>query len=726
MKGITSQFLLPVGALVILLSGFVLYRTYATTRTHLNELMDQQAALALEFDLAIRKYVADEIRPRAEQSAAPGEFVPETMSTSFVARSVFEHVRREFPDYIIKFSSDNPRNPANQATPDELRMIAYFNANPDVDRWKGIVELDGKEYFAQFRARRMKESCVRCHGDPADAPASLVERYGPIAGFHRPVGEVVALDTIAIPMDSATAALSSGLAEKSAILIGGLLLFFGAIVLVFRLVVIRRLAAMGAHFEQITAQPDSAQIATINVGGHDEISVLAGSFNVLTVRLRAAYASLECRVAERTKELANTTAELKRSEQELRKAHATAKQVLEAFTSVLIGVNADNRVTVWNVTAAHLFGIEAKIVMGQLFDDLGFEWDHAVIARAMSECRAERRRVRIEEMRFTHRDGTVGYLGLTLAPLDTGADGGVGVLLVAKDITEQRIFQSQLTQAQKLESIGQLAAGIAHEINTPTQFVGDNTRFLKDAFQDLQGLLAKYVQLAEADRSGSATSEILAVIDAAEKKLDRDYLLEEIPQAIMQSLEGIERVSQIVRAMKDFSHPGGRGKEAVDLNQAIESTVTVTRSEWKYVAEMVMDFDPALPRVPGLAGDFNQVILNIVINAAHAIAGVVDEDSGEKGTITIATRRDGDWAEIRISDTGTGISAEHRSKVFDHFFTTKEVGKGTGQGLAIAHAVVTEKHGGSLTFETKMGVGTTFIIRLPIEASCLAEIGCAP
>ncbi|MBU0595079.1 histidine kinase, partial [Candidatus Bipolaricaulota bacterium] len=198
-------------------------------------------------------------------------------------------------------------------------------------------------------------------------------------------------------------------------------------------------------------------------------------------------------------------------------------------------------------------------------------------------------------------------------------------------------------------------------------------------------------------------------------ELDLDFLKEEIPKAIAQSLEGVGRVAEIVRSMKEFSHPGGTEKQATDLNRAIEATITVARNEWKYVAEMAMDLDPDLPPVPCLAGDFNQVILNLIINAAHAIGDVVGENSGEKGTVTITTRQNGDWAEIRISDTGTGIPEENRSKIFDHFFTTKELGKGTGQGLAIAHAVITEKHSGTITVESEVGKGTTFIIRLPIE-----------
>ncbi|MBN2560066.1 MAG: response regulator [Phycisphaerae bacterium] len=301
---------------------------------------------------------------------------------------------------------------------------------------------------------------------------------------------------------------------------------------------------------------------------------------------------------------------------------------------------------------------------------------------------------------------------------------------------------AQLLQAQKLESIGQLAAGIAHEINTPIQYVGDNIRFLANSIEDLLQLIKAYRDLASERESGadqpSVTSRAAALADkppvapsavapsahqpsitsqaaALEEKADLPYLEEQLPKAIEQGLDGVARVSKIVLAMKGFAHPGTEEKGPADLNHAIETTITISRNEWKYVAEMETELDAALPLVPCLVGEFNQVILNLIVNAAHAIADVVGDDAAGKGTITISTRRDGDWAEVRVRDTGTGILEEHRPRIFDHFFTTKEVGKGTGQGLAIAYSVVTEKHGGTITFETETGKGTTFIIRLPIE-----------
>ena len=202
--------------------------------------------------------------------------------------------------------------------------------------------------------------------------------------------------------------------------------------------------------------------------------------------------------------------------------------------------------------------------------------------------------------------------------------------------------------------------------------------------------------------------------------IDTGYLLDEIPKAIDQTLEGVTRVSTIVGAMKEFSHPDIKEKVPLDLNRAISSTITVARNEWKYVAEMETEFDPSLLPVPCLPGEFNQVILNLIINAAHTIADVARNGGPTMGKIKVQTLNCVEWVEIRIQDTGTGIPEEVQNRIFDPFFTTKEIGKGTGQGLAIARSVVITKHGGSIRFETEEGKGTTFIIRLPYDGKALS------
>jgi two-component system, NtrC family, sensor kinase len=282
---------------------------------------------------------------------------------------------------------------------------------------------------------------------------------------------------------------------------------------------------------------------------------------------------------------------------------------------------------------------------------------------------------------------------------------------------ERQMMEVQLRQAQKMEAIGQLAAGIAHEINTPTQYVGDNTRFLKDAFAGMFGIVRSHGELLAAARQNSLTPEILEHTEKILAAGDVEYLSTQVPQAIQETLEGVERVTKIVRAMKEFSHPGGSEKTASDLNKALESTVTVAQNEWRYVADVKLELAPDLPLVSCLIGEFNQVILNLIINAAHAIGDVVKQQPGTKGQIIVRTRQVGDSVEVRVSDTGTGIAENHRAHIFEPFFTTKDVGRGTGQGLSIVYGTIVRKHGGTVSFETEVGKGTTFILRLPINAT---------
>jgi len=296
---------------------------------------------------------------------------------------------------------------------------------------------------------------------------------------------------------------------------------------------------------------------------------------------------------------------------------------------------------------------------------------------------------------------------------------------VFDDVTERKrsegekaALEVQLRQSQKMEAIGTLAAGIAHEINTPTQYVANNVGFLQDAFVDFIRAIAKYGQLAETAKAGGSLGDVLAGLEDVLKDVDFAYLIEEIPVCIEQTQEGLDRISTIVQSMKEFAHPGPENMTPTDLNRAIQNTVTVARNEWKYVAEMEMNLDSGLPLVPCVIGELNQAILNIIVNATQSIAEKAKEKgTDEKGTITISTGLIDEQAEIRVSDTGVGIPAALGSRIFDPFFTTKAPGKGTGQGLAIAYRIITGKHRGTITYTSQGGRGTTFFIRLPLETT---------
>ncbi len=276
---------------------------------------------------------------------------------------------------------------------------------------------------------------------------------------------------------------------------------------------------------------------------------------------------------------------------------------------------------------------------------------------------------------------------------------------------ESRRLELELRQAQKLEAVGRLAAGVAHELNTPIQFIGDNTRFLGVVMEGLTRLVAEG---RKAMRELGLPEAAWARLQALWTEIEVDYLLEEAPKTIVQTLEGVQRVASIVAAMKEFAHPDQKEMVATDLNRSLHATLEVARNEYKYVAEVVTELGP-LPPVLCHPGDLNQVFLNILVNAAHAIEDGV-KGTGRKGTIRVRSALDGDAVLVTIADDGPGVPEAIRERIFDPFFTTKEVGRGTGQGLAIARAIVGQ-HKGRLWFDTEVGRGTAFHIRLPLPAA---------
>lgn len=318
-----------------------------------------------------------------------------------------------------------------------------------------------------------------------------------------------------------------------------------------------------------------------------------------------------------------------------------------------------------------------------------------------------------EQVKRTDSKGIIREFMLSAFAL-TNEDGEIdGIVEYLRDVTQWHQMQTQILHAQKMESIGQLAAGIAHEINTPTQFVGDNISFLKDSFNDLLVLLNKYETVVTDITQNGYLPSHSEQIEQALEEADIDFIKEEIPLAITQAEEGTTRISSIVKAMKEFSHPGSEESELFNINQNIQSTVTVARNEWKYVSRVEMDFGFKLPAVRGYPGEFNQTILNMIVNSAHAIETKQAKHPDWKGKIKLKTYSENKNVVIEISDNGNGIPSDVVDRIFDPFFTTKSVGKGTGQGLAIAHSSIVDKHHGTIQVESAIGEGTKFTITLP-------------
>ncbi|MGA2653858.1 MAG: PAS domain S-box protein [Terracidiphilus sp.] len=398
---------------------------------------------------------------------------------------------------------------------------------------------------------------------------------------------------------------------------------------------------------------------------------------------------------------AHNISERKKLEDKLSVVSEQLRAVLETTNECMIVLDCDWRVTYQNRLRS---GLDPSSTFGKIL------WDSSPYLLGTSFER-ESRRAMTERIPCRFED----YFG----PLKAWMSGvayptGTGLLILVRDETEKHTLDDQLRSAQKMEAIGQLAAGIAHEINTPIQFIGDNTGFMKDSWNQVDEVLASARELRDEAARGAVSQSAIDRFDTCSRNADVEYLKQEVPRAIEQTLDGVQRVAKIVSAMKEFSHPGSQEKRSIDLNRAIETTVTISRNEWRYVADVQTHLAPNLPMVPCLAGEINQVLLNLLVNAAHAIADVAKVKENSRGTITISTRQDGDSVELAIADTGTGIPEHARERVFDPFFTTKEIGKGTGQGLMLAQTVVVKKHGGRIWFETEIGKGTTFFVRLPL------------
>lgn len=316
-------------------------------------------------------------------------------------------------------------------------------------------------------------------------------------------------------------------------------------------------------------------------------------------------------------------------------------------------------------------------------------------------------------MRF---DGEVRRFQTAKSPIFDDSGKVVSLVAVCHDLTDRTRLESQLRLADRMASVGTLAAGIAHEINTPVQFVSDSVHFLRDAAADVLVLIGNLERLRRLVISGAPLEEQLEVAAAAGREAqeaDLPYLSDNVPKAFERCLDGLERVATIVSSMKEFAHPPQREMAPTDLNRALQATLVIARSEYKFVADVETELGP-LPPVSCYISEINQVLLNIIVNAAHAIGDVV-KGTDRRGTIRVKTEQRGGQVVIAVSDTGGGIDSAIAGRIFEMFFTTKPVGRGTGQGLALAWTVVTEMHGGELRFESKLGEGSTFFITLPID-----------
>jgi PAS domain S-box-containing protein len=636
----STKFVLGISVIVCIAVGSMSLFFYHYVKTLYIQETYQKTDLVLGHIDAIMEYIKDELRPKMFELLPRDEFVREAMSTSFVNKGVMSRFSKLFPDYVYRRVAVNPMNPQNRADALEAKFIREFSANREngLD-WKGTVSRQGRRYFIHLKGVVMEKQCAVCHGAPSDSPQSLLDRYGGLQGHNWRVGDVVGLESIAIPIDSTFFRIRQ--VAVSIFLIGlagtaGLTLF---LYYFYYFVTQRPLMRISSFFKSIVNGQEGLDVR-LEVKGQDEITDLADSFNGMIDHLRQ---SQEAVVA---------------SESKYRRIFEGSKDAI---------VVADRGRVIRDINNA---GLEL----------LGFDDRTAVIGR-----------VRLQDL-FESKASSERFFGLLEA---TGvvkdfetvcchpAGGKAHVLITAtvgsadpadetryectiKDITERKKMELQLRQADRLASIGQLAAGVAHEINNPLSIVIGYTKMLRQ--------------------------------DAVEPSLAEDL-------DIISANAGT--CKKIVEDLLNFSRQTKTQRSEVDIHEILESVLAVVETNFADDDVTIRRaFDPALPPVVVDVGKMRQVFMNLILNAYQSIEG--------GGRITIATRddaaRDGFW--ITVSDTGVGIPDDARELIFDPFFTTKEPGQGTGLGLAVSYGIVQE-HSGDISFESEEGQGATFTIWLP-------------
>ena len=383
-------------------------------------------------------------------------------------------------------------------------------------------------------------------------------------------------------------------------------------------------------------------------------------------------------------------------------------------------VNDAERYMLTNRAFEVFFGMEKEELLGKTAFDC-YLWNEAQLHHEKDRQLFWTGGTQTFESQLTDARGGTHDVVFHKATIANSDEKVVGIVGAIQDFTDRKRMeaeriemQSRLLQTGKLEAVGQLAAGLAHEINTPIQFIGDNAAFLNDAFADLLRLLDRYESALAAQSPNGNDNPDLAELRQLAAKIDLPFLSAEVPKALADTTEGVQRVRRIVSAMRDFAHPDSREKTSADINAGIESSVAICRSEWKNVAEIQLDLDPNLPKIPCHPGAINQVLVNLVVNAAHAIRDAQGRNPERNGSISVRTRFDGTHVVVRVQDNGSGIPESARDRIFEPFFTTKEVGQGTGQGLYMARNIVLKQHGGTISFETESDKGTTFTVALPL------------
>jgi PAS domain S-box-containing protein len=591
---------------------------------------------------ATRTYVKDELRPKIESLLPQDSFIPHAMSTSFVGRNIMTRLRKRFPDFSYKRAALDPINPINNADPLERRMLDWFTEHAARKEWHGLVNRGNRSYYARFRAIYAEAECLRCHGEPDDAPAQMLEIYGRDGGFHYHPGQVVAADSIYIPVDVTFVKIKE--VAWNVFLIAAIMLvaILGLFYLLFNRTVIGEMKALLARFRSIPESHHTAEKPQFAEDG-DEFDQVKYAMEQVAEDLRDAH-------------------------QRLKSSEAKYRLLFETSRDPILICDEHNRLRDINPAGCQLFGFtdidEALSIetFYQLF------WDTRQ-ARAFREKVREKGFVDDLEAEMVNRHGDKMTVLVSATGRQNSPGHFTGIDIHLHDITHRRRLQQQMSRTEKLASIGQLASGVAHEINNPL------------------GVIACYTNLVTKNKT-------------LDEQARNDL-------SIIQ--KHTEQCKHVVEALLNFARIPSPSKEDCDISRCIQDVLTILEPQMK--AENIRPSLDVKANRSTLAVDATQmlqVFMNVILNAIQAMAG--------GGRLNIQLTNDPDERGIRIhlSDTGHGIAEKYISRIYDPFFTTKAQGQGTGLGLAVSYGIV-RQHGGDIDVVSSVGKGTTVSVWLPFH-----------
>ncbi len=639
---LTTKVMLGMGLILFATDCIVSIFFYSYVRDLYLDEIYQKTGFTLGFIDATMEFVRDDLRPRMLHLLPRDEFISEAMSTSVVNKKIMARFIRRFPSNVYRRVALNPMNPNNRADGFEESFIRRFaDAPAGATSWKGLVTREGRQYFIRLKAVRMESSCLLCHGDPALAPASLLSRYGADHGHNWKVGEVVGLESITVPVDPTFSKIRQ--AAFGIFLLGLVILTVVLLLLNYfhYVIAVRPLKRASAFFKSVVSGEKGLDVS-LDVKGSDEIAELGESFNRMI-------------------------GHLKKSQDALRASEAKYRQIFEGSKDGIIVTDCDGLMVDVNNAGIELFGCKNRddFMRSVTIHDFFVRQEHCTVFLEQMETAGF---VKDFEARFRKRDGDEIDVLITATRQQDKHRQRCRYECIIKDIGEWKRMEQQIRQAEKLASIGQLAAGVAHEINNPLSIVMGYT-----------GLLLKGTD---------------------DDRVRRDL------QVIRNNAAMCKK---IVEDLLNFSRQADSRLVPADIAETIRSVIEVVDGEFAAKGiEIRTDFAPDVPPVPMSVDRIRQVCLNLLINAAQAIEG--------KGSILVTTRHETADSMVRVSftDTGCGIPCNIRHKVFEPFFTTKEPGQGTGLGTSVSYGIV-EEHGGEISFTSEVGKGTTFWFRLPLE-----------